>query len=92
MRFRLRPAIFAQPIVQRSRGLSILERLNLEAADPNTTRLLDIIGRVLQAKGSYDAATEVYQRLRDRLAHTALTIFCALHFVHPIRLATSVWK
>lgn len=45
------------------RGLRILERLYLEETDPNTTRLLDVLGRVLQMKGLYTDAVEVYQRI-----------------------------
>lgn len=45
------------------RGLRILEELYLDDGDPNTTRLLDAIGRVLQMRGEYDDAIEVYQRV-----------------------------
>ena len=45
------------------RGLRILERLYLEESDPNTTRLLDVLARVLQMKGLYTDAVELYQRI-----------------------------
>jgi tetratricopeptide (TPR) repeat protein len=45
------------------RGLRILEQLYLEESDPNTTRLLDALARVLQVKGQYRDAIEIYQRI-----------------------------
>jgi tetratricopeptide (TPR) repeat protein len=70
------------------RGLRILERLYLEETDPNTTRLLDVLGRVLQMKGLYDDATEVYQRILQQDAKQASSEHSLKYATHLANFAT----
>jgi tetratricopeptide (TPR) repeat protein len=54
---------FAAAEKSAQRAVHILESLYLDHSDPNATRLLDVIAWVSQARGDYDEAAELYQRL-----------------------------
>lgn len=69
------------------RGLRILEELYLEESDPNTTRLLDAIARVLQMKGHYDGAVELYQRILQQDAKEPGSAYSLKYATHQANFA-----
>lgn len=55
--------LFTDARASASEGLEILKQTGLYETDPNTTRLLDVLGRAQCALHELDAAEETYKRL-----------------------------
>lgn len=57
--------LFTEAIRSAETGLSILRDLGLQDSDPNTTRLMDVIGRAQCALNQLDAAADTYKALLE---------------------------
>lgn len=55
--------LFHEAIASAETGLDILRDVGLQESDPNTTRLMDVIGRAQCALDQLDAATSTYKTL-----------------------------
>lgn len=57
--------LFKEALSSAQTGVDILRDLGLQDSDPNTTRLMDVIGRAQCALGQLDAAADTYKALLD---------------------------
>lgn len=55
--------LFSDAINSADTGLGILRDLGLQDSDPNTTRLMDVIGRAQCTLSQFDAAADTYETL-----------------------------
>ncbi|MET0535330.1 MAG: tetratricopeptide repeat protein [Steroidobacter sp.] len=57
--------LFTDAITSAETGLTILRNLDLYESDPNSTRLMDLLGRAQCARGQVDAAAQTYETLLE---------------------------